>query len=148
MVRALARATGFGPYIAYQIFALKLPPILICKLNICMNKQELQRQIQQQERSDTQTADTWLKRQGIAPALVAHTHGRLLRAQSLAHQLLTENRSLLSDQQITTLEAFQYKMTHRHIRQRLKPEAGNRIFNIGSKIQRQLFKQHRQLTKA
>ena len=113
-----------------------------------MKKIELQHQIQQQTRNDTLTADKWLAKQGIDTNIVSTTHIRLIQAQRQAHQLLTLNSNLLTTEQQRTLSNFQQLMAHKRTRSKLKPQAANQVLNISSKINRQLFKQHRQLNKA
>jgi hypothetical protein len=113
-----------------------------------MKKTKLQHQITQQTRKDTLTADKWLAEQGIDTNIVSTTHIRLIQAQRQAHQLLTHNRNLLTTEQQRTLRNFQQLMAHKRTRDRLKPNSANAVLNISSKINRQLFKQHRQLNKA
>ena len=94
---------------------------------------------------DGLTAD-WLRDNGIAVQTFGTTHIRLLQAQQQAYALLTQHSNLLTQYQRTTLETFQHQMAHKNTRIKLKPKAANPILNISSKINRQLFKQHRQLT--
>jgi hypothetical protein len=94
---------------------------------------------------DGLTAD-WLRDNGIAVQTFGTTHIRLLQAQQQAHALLTQHSNLLTQNQRTTLETFQHQMAHKKTRIKLKPTAANPILNISSKINRQLFKQHKQLT--
>ena len=94
---------------------------------------------------DGLTAD-WLRDNGIAVQTFGTTHIRLLQAQQQAHALLTQHSNLLTQSQRTTLETFQHQMAHKNTRIKLKPTAANPVLNISSKINRQLFKQHRQLT--
>jgi hypothetical protein len=113
-----------------------------------MKKTELQHHIQHQTRNDTLTADKWLAEQGIDTNIVSTTHIRLIQAQRQAHQILTYNSNLLTTEQQRTLSNFQQLMAHKRTRSKLKPEAANQVLNISSTINRQLFKQHRQLNKA
>jgi hypothetical protein len=96
---------------------------------------------------DGLTAD-WLRDNGIAVQSFGITHIRLLQAQRQAHTLLTQHSNLLTHTQRTTLENFQQLMAHKRTRDRFKPTAANPILNISSKINRQLFKQHRHLAQA
>jgi hypothetical protein len=96
---------------------------------------------------DGLTAD-WLRDNGIAVQSFGITHIRLLQAQQQAHALLSQHSNLLNHTQRTTLENFQQLMAHKRTRDRLKPTAANPILNISSKINRQLFKQHRHFAQA
>ena len=116
------------------------------------NKKDLltdkQFHINQRSAADTQTAKEWLAEVGLNANTFGTTHIRLLQAQQQAYALLTHHSNLLTASQRNTLEHFQQLMAHRRTRDRLKPSAANPILNISSKINRQLFKQHRQLTQA
>jgi hypothetical protein len=113
-----------------------------------MNKQDLQHHIRINETLDTDAANLWIEQQGLNRHTFSSTNHRLLQAQIQAHVLLTRHRDLLSYSQRSTLEDFQQLMAHPKTRKRLKPTAAQPILNISSKINRQLFKQHRQLNKA
>lgn len=95
-------------------------------------------------KDDALTAD-WLRDNGIAVKSFSTTHVKLLQAQQTAHTLLTQNKDLLTSNQIKTLKAFQRKMENKKARAKLKPEAAYPILNISTKINRQLFKLHKQI---
>ncbi len=95
-------------------------------------------------KDDALTAD-WLRDNGIAVNSFATTHVKLLQAQQTAHTLLTQNKDLLTTSQIKTLKAFQRTMSNKKARAKLKPENAYPILNISTKVNRQLFKLHKQL---
>ena len=95
-------------------------------------------------KNDALTAD-WLRDNGIAVNTFSSTHVKLLQAQKSAHTLLTQNLNLLTTSQIKTLKAFQRNMAHKNTRAKLKPEHAYPILNISNKINRQLFKLHKQI---
>lgn len=95
-------------------------------------------------KDDALTAD-WLRDNGIAVKSFSTTHVKLLQAQQTAHTLLTQNKDLLTSNQIKTLKAFQRKMENKKARAKLKPEAAYPILNISTKVNRQLFKLHKQI---
>jgi hypothetical protein len=97
-------------------------------------------------KDDALTAD-WLRDNGIAVNAFSTTHIKLLQAQQAAHTLLTQNAHLLTPAQTKQLKAFQQKMTHKKVREKLKPTAAYPILNISTKINRQLFKEYRRLDK-
>lgn len=110
-----------------------------------MNKQEQQYQIRRQEQQDTQQADTWIKQQGLDTGTFATANLQLLQAQQTAHTLMTAHRHLLNQKQIQTLLAFQQKITNKRTSTKLNPKAAYQVLNIGTKINRQLFKAYKQL---
>ena len=95
-------------------------------------------------KDDALTAD-WLRDNGIAVNSFSTTHVKLLQAQQTAHTLLTQNQNLLTATQIKTLKAFQRPMSNKKTRSQLKPEHAFPILNISTKINRQLFKLHKQI---
>ena len=110
-----------------------------------MNKQEQQYQIRKQEQLNTQQADTWIKQQGLNIGTFSSTNLQLLQAQQTAHRLLTVHKHLLNQKQIQALKAFQQKINNKRISTKLKPCAAYQVLNIGTKINRQLFKTYKQL---
>ena len=110
-----------------------------------MNKQEQQYQIRKQEQQDTQQADTWIKQQGLNTGTFGTTNLQLLQAQRTAHTLLTAHKHLLNQKQIQTLKKFQQKINNKRISTKLKLCAAYQVLNIGTKINRQLFRAYKQL---
>ena len=98
-------------------------------------------------KDDALTAD-WLRDNGLNEKTFNTTHIRLLQAQQQATQLLNHHLNLLTNSQRKTLEFFQHQMAHKNTRIKLKPTAAFPVLNISTKINRQLFKQHRSLTQA
>lgn len=94
---------------------------------------------------DDALAADWLRDNGIVVESFTNTHVELLQAQQTAHTLLTQSQHLLTTNQIQTLKAFQRKMAAKDTRAKLKPEHAYPILNINTKINRQLFKVHKQL---
>jgi hypothetical protein len=110
-----------------------------------MNKQEQQYQIRKQEQQDTQQADTWIKQQGLNTGTFGITNLQLLQAQQTAHTLLTAHKHLLNQKQIQTLKKFQQKINNKRTNTKLNPKSSYQVLNIGTKINRQLFKTYKQL---
>jgi len=99
-----------------------------------------------QKQDEALTAD-WLKDNGLDFANFNTTHIKLLQAQQQAHTLLNQHLNVLTQSQHQTLRHFNRLMANSKTRKNLKPTAAYPIFNINNKINRQLFKQHRQLVK-
>jgi hypothetical protein len=104
--------------------------------------------INQRSATDTIAANDWLAALGLDSDTFGTTHIRLLQAQQQAHLILTHHKDLLTYCQLNALEHFQQLMAHKKTRSKLKPQAANPVLNISTKINRRLFKQHRQLTQA
>lgn len=99
-------------------------------LNKCMNKYK--------NFKDNALTEDWLRDNGIAIKSFNATNVKLLQAQQKAHELLTQHKHLLTQNQIKTLKAFQRKMVGKHTRNKLKPESAYPILNISTKIHRQI----------
>ena len=110
-----------------------------------MNKQEQQYQIRKQEQQDTQQADTWIKQQGLNTGTFGITNLQLLQAQQTAHTLLTAHKHLLNQKQIQTLKKFQQKINNKRTNTKLNPKSSYQVLNIGTKINRQLFRAYKKL---
>jgi hypothetical protein len=124
---------------------------LVC-INRCMKQKDKlshkQFQIIRREHLSTQEVDKWIRTASLNTETFSTTPVQLLQAQALTHTLLTQHQDLLTQSQQQALRHFQQLMAHKNTRSKLKPEATYPVFNISSKINRQLFKQHRQLTQA
>ena len=95
----------------------------------------------------TQRTNRWLARQGLGSSMFETTAVQLLQALQQANLLLEHHSQLLTEQQHLVLHHFKRQMSSTPLRDRLKESAAFPIFTINKKINRQLFKQHRQLTK-
>ena len=106
-------------------------------LNKCMNKNALtpkQHQINRRSKADSQATDNWIQAQGLSTSTFSTTPLRLLQAQHQAQQLITHQ--------------FIRQMSDPKTQRRIKASQANPVLNIASKINRQLFREHRQLKKA
>jgi hypothetical protein len=107
---------------------------------------QAQMQIADRAKAKSNEVDAWIKTEGLDVQSFAQTNARLLQAQRHAHALLTTQSHLLSFDQVHVLEKFQQQMATMRTRIKLKPSAAIPVLNISTKINRQLFKQYRQLT--
>ena len=105
-----------------------------------------QYEIQRKEGKDVLTTEKWIKDTGITVCVFNHLPVQVLKAQQIAHTLLTHNLNLLTTEQIKTIRAFQRKVGNTKNHKNLKPSTSYPILNISNKINRQLFKQHKQLS--
>ena len=93
---------------------------------------------------ETYQADKWLHDIGLNANTFPDTHIKLLQAKRQAHAIINHHLDLLTHDQQTTIEHFQRLMRGKKTRKHLKANAANSVLNIASKINRKIFKQHRQ----
>jgi hypothetical protein len=96
---------------------------------------------------DTLTTEKWIKETGLTVCVFDRLPVQVLKAQQVAHTLLTQNKKLLTNEQIKTIRAFQRKVGNTKNHKNLNPSTAFPILNINNKINRQLFKQHNQISK-
>ena len=106
-----------------------------------------QQQILRKQEKDTLTAEKWIKDTGLNVCAFVKLPIQVQQAQQAAHALLTYNITLLTTEQVQTLRAFQRKVGNTKNHKSLKPSTAYKILNIRNKINRLLFKQHKQLSK-
>ena len=97
-------------------------------------------------KDDTLTAD-WLRDIGLNDKTFNTTNLIIVRAQTMAHTLLTQHRALLSNSQLHSLTAFEQACGNKRERQRITDTLCHCVMNINTNINRKLFKQHRKLKK-
>ena len=88
-------------------------------------------------------ANEWLKQNGISLKQFNTTPSQLLKAQQTAFNLLKHHTHLLSASQIKTLQVYCNQMNNKAKRQYITKSFAYKVLNIGSKINRQLFKQYK-----
>ena len=130
--------------------AKKIIWFCVVLLNNCMKKPKdqlthAQYQINHKADKDTLTVNKWIGTCGLNVQSFNTTPIQLLQAQKTARELLTQFPQLLTQHQITTLKSFNKLMVCKRTRAQLKPEAAYPILNISTKINRQLFRQYKQL---
>jgi hypothetical protein len=98
------------------------------------------------------TADktnTWLRENGIQPKQFRDwdidTH--LLQAQKIAHNLLRHHGKLLGQNEVETLNTFIKSMPSPRSRNKLTKASCYKVMNIGTAVNRKLFKQHKNIGK-
>jgi len=97
-------------------------------------------------KDDALTAD-WLRDIGLNDKTFNKTNLIIVRAQTMAHTLLSQHRSLLSNSQLHSLTAFEQACGNKRERQRITDTFCHCVMNINTKINRKLFKQYRKLNK-
>ena len=97
-------------------------------------------------KDDALTAD-WLRDIGLNEKTFNTTNLIIVRAQTMAHTLLTQYRALLSNSQLHSLTAFEQACGNKRVRQHITNTFCHCVMNINTRINRKLFKQHRKLNK-
>ncbi len=95
----------------------------------------------------TTNTNYWLKQNGLKPELLTAVDVELLQAQKIAHNLLKHHARLLGMNQAATLNNFLNAMTFGNKRRRITKQQCYKVMNIGTEVNRKVFKQHRLLNK-
>ena len=85
----------------------------------------------------------WLTANGITLRQLMEYPISYLQAQKKAHHLLKHHQALLTADEITLLTTFNFQMRHRNLMKKITIKQIYSILNIGTKINRQLFKQQK-----
>jgi hypothetical protein len=96
---------------------------------------------------DTALTADWLRDKGLNDKTFSTAKLNVVRAQTMAHTLLTEHLALLSNSQIQTLTAFQQTTATKRDIQRVADAFCQAVMNIHTNINRKIFRQHRKLNR-
>ena len=96
-----------------------------------------------QKHNDTQT-ETWLRDNGITAQQFCDLAIGLLQAQRVASNLLKHHAGQLEQNQAQTLNNYLQAMTDNNKRNKLTQTQALKILNIGTAVNRKLFRQLRQ----
>lgn len=110
-----------------------------------MNKRYLQLDIERKHVRDTSRTDQWLKSQGLSANCFADLDTVLVQAQQIAHNCLKHHGSLLDHREAQVLNHFLQSLQKKATRQRIKPAQAFKVMNIGTSLNRRVFKQYKQL---
>lgn len=97
-------------------------------------------------KDDALTAD-WLRDVGLNDKTFNTAKLNAVRAQAMAHALLTHHSGLMSESQIQTLMAFQQATASKRDLQRISDSFCKCVMNINANVNRKIFKHHRQLNR-
>ncbi len=109
-----------------------------------MNKRTLQYTIQSKYHRDTQQADAWLRSQGLSADDFTNLDLLLLQAQQIAHNCLKHHGRLLDHHEAEVLNQFLRCLNKKTSRQRIKSAQAYKVMNIGTSLNRRVFKQLKQ----
>jgi hypothetical protein len=93
-------------------------------------------------KADKQTAD-WLKANGWDEKTFTVIELPFLQAQQVAYCLMKYHAALLNEEQTGLLNNYLGDIKHKAKRHKITKKTVYRVLNLGSKINRQLFKAHK-----
>jgi hypothetical protein len=93
-------------------------------------------------KADKQTAE-WLKENGWDEKSFTVIELPFLQAQQVAYCLMKYNAALLNEEQTDLLTNYLNAIKHKAKRKKITKKTIYRVLNIGTKINRQLFKTNR-----
>ena len=97
-------------------------------------------------KDDGLTAD-WLRDNGLNDKTFSTAKLNAVRAQTMAHTLLTQHLQLLTNSQIHSLTAFQQATANKRDIHRVSDSFCKCVMNINATINRKLFRQYRKLNR-
>jgi hypothetical protein len=100
---------------------------------------------QRKENANDSQTETWLYENGITKQQFSDLDIGLLQAQKVATNLLQHHARLLGQNQAHTLNNYLHAMRNGVKRKKLTQTQAFKILNIGTEVNRKLFKQYRQL---
>jgi len=89
-------------------------------------------------------ANEWLAENGLCSSLLLKTELLIQQAQIVAHNLIKHHTKLLTEDQITLLKKYLKASSHYNTRIRIQNKHAYKVMNIGTAINRKLFKLNRQ----
>ena len=104
-----------------------------------------QYEINQKHKKDDALTSDWLRDNDCDNPLFNQTDIKILQAKKISQILLTQHLNLLTEEQIIQIKTFQKKVSKLKLLKKLKPNSAYPILNIGRKINRQLFRQYKQV---
>ena len=97
--------------------------------------------INNQQKYDTKSADSFLKQNGLIPATFEKLDLKVAQAKIAAHALEEKYSKYLSNEHIKKINEFNRKVINSKKCHLLKPSAAYPILNLASKIKRQAYKE-------
>jgi len=121
----------------------------LVQLNTCMRKTGLAEVKQVTEQMTNYATERWLKSVHITPKYLSNADidTEFLMAQKEAETLLKNFASYLTASQSYQLCSFLKRLRIRKQRETMPISAAHAVLNIASKVNRQLFAEHRKLKK-
>ncbi len=101
--------------------------------------------LNKQHLKDEQLANDWLKENGITNRLFMEVQVFQLQAYKTATNILKHNVELLKNNEYELLTSYCKKMLNSKQRNNITKRNTYQILNIGTRINRQLFRQYRKI---
>ena len=101
--------------------------------------------LNKQHLKDEQLANDWLKENGITNRLFMEVQVFQLQAYKTATNILKHNVELLKNNEYELLTSYCKKMLNSKQRNSITKSNTYQILNIGTRINRQLFRQYRKI---
>jgi hypothetical protein len=89
----------------------------------------------------------WLKSNGLNLNTFCDTPLSMAQAQKTAHNLLKHHAELLTHQEAKLLKTFLFQLQHKCLLKKVLIANLYKVLNLGTKINREIFKQHKALIK-
>lgn len=96
------------------------------------------------QRLVVQQTTAWLNANGLNDQCLAHLSKDQLHALQTCHHLLATQLGALTNKQKETLKSYRRTVRNAQLRHKVTQGQTYAVLNIGKKLNRQLFKQHRQ----
>jgi hypothetical protein len=106
-----------------------------------------QQAIHHQDVRDTWHTDAWLQSQGFSADNFTDLDILLLQAQQIAHNCLKQHGRLLDHKEVKILNHFLQCLQKKPLRQAMRPTQAYQVMNIGTSVNRRVFKQLKQQTR-
>ena len=92
--------------------------------------------------------NTWLRQNGIDPEILNKLDVEILQAQMIATNLLKHHGKLLGQNEAASLNNFLQATRNAKMRRKLTLKSCHKVMNIGTSVNRKMFKKSRQLNRA
>jgi hypothetical protein len=99
--------------------------------------------IKKQERQDSVIASDWLRANGLNESYFASVKLIFIQAQQVASNLLTQHRAELNVNELRSLQIYLNAIANKKTRTKITKAQAYKVLNIGTKINRQIFKQYK-----
>ena len=101
--------------------------------------------IKKRERQDTVAASDWLRSNGLNDSYFASVKLIYIQAQQVASNLLTQHGPELCEKEVRVLQTYLNLIANKKSRKKLTKTQAYKVLNIGTKINRQIFKQYKRV---
>ena len=90
----------------------------------------------------------WIKECGFNEKMFISEKVELLQAQRIATNLIKKNHKACTENEVITIQKFLKNMSNSNKRQKITNQNCYQIMNIGKRVNRQEYRQHKKLKQA